>query len=470
MRKLVSDSLLLLSVVVWGGPSALAQTVIHSRTIATPTGEATGLFEVSGGVLTSIPTGLPSNNFPSLSLDGRFIWISGPDPQFPNEVSDDLWVFDRLTRQTRKVIDNDTTTQPDGSIFFALPLFSAQSPNNQLVVVATQLGSSPGGTTRSLMVHRASDGFDLDLVELGQGNAIDFFRAEFLGISWAPDGSVFASPGYINIVTNRGRPSAAVGIALFGFDAAINSFVRVGQLTTPRVFEAGADIVIETHAFPVFSPNGRRLAFFSVTYPDPLLVGPATTALCVVDVGGTNRTTLLTFNPGFYPVGLSWTADGSQLAFSIAEQLTIDGFHSPLPVWNTAVLRLISAAGGQPPVPVPGAPFGIFPNVDPNGVPQIGPGSAFVRGDCDGDGNACSGVSDALNLLSWLFLGNAKPPCLASCDTNGNGEADLTDAVFGLDFCFKGTAPPVAPFPACGAGTLPEDDVLGCEAPPAACR
>jgi hypothetical protein len=213
--------------------SSLAQTLIHTQTVNTPTGEATALFEVAGGVVTLIPTGLPSNNFPSLSFDGRFILISGTDPQFPNEVSDDLWAFGRVTRQTRRVINNETTTQPDGSIFFSLPLFSAMSPNNQLIVIATQLGTSPGGTTRALQVYRASDGFDLALVELGQGNAIDFFRSEFLGISWAPNGSVFASPGYVNVVTNTGRPTIAAGIVLFGFDATSNSYVRVGQMTTP---------------------------------------------------------------------------------------------------------------------------------------------------------------------------------------------------------------------------------------------
>ena len=86
--------------------------------------------------------------------------------------------------------------------------------------------------------------------------------------------------------------------------------------------------------------------------------------------------------------------------------------------------------------------------------------SRFLHGDCDGDGDACSGVNDALTLLSWLFLGRTTPPCLAACDPDGNGELELADAVYGLNFCFQGTDAPVAPFPECGTGT---DSTLGCE-------
>ena len=90
------------------------------------------------------------------------------------------------------------------------------------------------------------------------------------------------------------------------------------------------------------------------------------------------------------------------------------------------------------------------------------PDVSFLRGDCDGDGNACSGVGDALELLSWLFLGNAELSCRAACDPNGDGELELADAVYGLNFCFKGTDAPLAPFPVCGPGTK-ADAALGCE-------
>jgi hypothetical protein len=94
---------------------------------------------------------------------------------------------------------------------------------------------------------------------------------------------------------------------------------------------------------------------------------------------------------------------------------------------------------------------------------------AFIRGDCDGDGNACSGVNDALMLLGWLFRGDTLPPCVAACDSDASGEAELTDAVYGLDYCFKGTAEPPAPFPECGPGTE-TDAALGCVTQPGSCQ
>ena len=93
---------------------------------------------------------------------------------------------------------------------------------------------------------------------------------------------------------------------------------------------------------------------------------------------------------------------------------------------------------------------------------EIEPQVSFLRGDCDGDSSACSGVSDALELLSWLFLGRTAPPCLAACDPDGNGELDLADAVYGLNFCFNGAGAPVAPFPECGPGVR-TDTPLACE-------
>jgi Tol biopolymer transport system component len=214
-------------------------------------------------------------------------------------------------------------------------------------------------------VHQASDGFNVGIAEIGNGSAIDFFQSEFLGISWSPDGTVFASPAYVNVVTNTGRQTVAAGIVLFGFDPATLTYTRVGQMTTPQVIDTLAPgIIIETHAFPVFSPDGQRLAFFSITYPDPLLVGPATAELLTINANGTNRTSLLQFNPGFYPVGLSWTPDGNQLVFSIAEQVQSGGLHSPLPVPSTAVLRLVSASGGMP-SPIAEVPAGFFPSVVP---------------------------------------------------------------------------------------------------------
>ena len=92
----------------------------------------------------------------------------------------------------------------------------------------------------------------------------------------------------------------------------------------------------------------------------------------------------------------------------------------------------------------------------------------FLRGDCNGDGDT-RGVTDAVFLLGFNFLGKEKPPCQAACDVNGDGDIDgVTDAVYLLTFNFLGGPAPVDPFPGCGP--LPDGAKLTCETTPEACR
>jgi hypothetical protein len=95
----------------------------------------------------------------------------------------------------------------------------------------------------------------------------------------------------------------------------------------------------------------------------------------------------------------------------------------------------------------------------------------IVRGDCDGDGSACTSVNDAVILLNWNFLGARRPPCLAACDANADGEVrgQVGDAIYDLTFCFLGGPPPPPPFPECGE-LSDKDMALGCEMPPAVCN
>lgn len=73
----------------------------------------------------------------------------------------------------------------------------------------------------------------------------------------------------------------------------------------------------------------------------------------------------------------------------------------------------------------------------------------FKRGDCNGDGDT-SGVTDAVFLLEYNFIGGKKPPCLAACDMNGDGDKEgVTDAIYILEFNFLGKAPPPPPFLKC---------------------
>jgi hypothetical protein len=93
----------------------------------------------------------------------------------------------------------------------------------------------------------------------------------------------------------------------------------------------------------------------------------------------------------------------------------------------------------------------------------------FLRGDCDAGG--AIDLTDAVFLLLFNFAGGPMPTCLAACDSDGDGQATgaVTDAVYLLMYAFLGGSPPVQPFPACGPGTGPGDETLGCEVSQAGC-
>jgi len=92
---------------------------------------------------------------------------------------------------------------------------------------------------------------------------------------------------------------------------------------------------------------------------------------------------------------------------------------------------------------------------------------SFRRGDCNDDGTV--DISDAVCILTWLFLGGATPGCVAATDTNGDAGSDISDATFVLNHLFLGGLAPVMPYPDCGPGALPTDEAT-CEAPPNRCQ
>lgn len=57
-----------------------------------------------------------------------------------------------------------------------------------------------------------------------------------------------------------------------------------------------------------------------------------------------------------------------------------------------------------------------------------------IRGDVDRDGNL--NITDAINVLGFLFLTNAAPYCQPAADANDDGTVNITDAVQVLNYLF----------------------------------
>lgn len=65
---------------------------------------------------------------------------------------------------------------------------------------------------------------------------------------------------------------------------------------------------------------------------------------------------------------------------------------------------------------------------------------ASIRGDLDRNGDLS--LTDAIIILSFLFLGGDEPFCAPAADINSSGELDITDAIYLLDYLFLGGPPP----------------------------
>jgi len=79
----------------------------------------------------------------------------------------------------------------------------------------------------------------------------------------------------------------------------------------------------------------------------------------------------------------------------------------------------------------------------------------YRRGDANSD--RLRDVSDAVDVLAFLFNGTADLECLDAADMDGSGVLNVTDAIYWLGYLFLGGPPPPEPFESCGVS-----EKLGC--------
>ena len=86
--------------------------------------------------------------------------------------------------------------------------------------------------------------------------------------------------------------------------------------------------------------------------------------------------------------------------------------------------------------------------VDVSGLSLFTPELFFLRGDSNHDSQV--DISDAVSIISYLFLDGLAPQPGQAADTNADGALDLADAVYLLNFLYRGGPQPPAPFPQTG--------------------
>jgi hypothetical protein len=123
---------------------------------------------------------------------------------------------------------------------------------------------------------------------------------------------------------------------------------------------------------------------------------------------------------------------------------------SPLPC--TSTYQLVATISGRPCAGDLAPPCTVMGDC---------PSPPFRRGDTDD--NAAANLSDAVQILNFLFRGGTAPGCPDAADTDDSGMLNLTDAVFLLLHLFRGGEVPPAPGPTtCGVDPTSEDALGDC--------
>ncbi|MBI4604042.1 MAG: hypothetical protein HY721_18960, partial [Planctomycetes bacterium] len=159
---------------------------------------------------------------------------------------------------------------------------------------------------------------------------------------------------------------------------------------------------------------------------------------------------------------LPWVRLASQLDLVPGHTVELEAPNDALDDESYFLARSVYAAKGSPNAGDLTAWILEPPRTSPPDDPAaVGP---FLRGDCDGSGDVPGSINDAVASLQHCFLDKAVP-CRAACDTTGDGNpcTGVTDGLRILLYVFGGGEPPPAPFPACDVSRRPEDLELGCE-------
>lgn len=309
------------------------------------------LMEEIGGQVTQINTGFNEHNFISVSSDNLSVTFSSPDPVNSSGVppSSDIYSFNRATKQTRKIVNHTSDGSNPNSVQTYLPLSGVLSPNNQLIAYGVELtirqGLANPQSTRELNIARASDGFILANPTFGRGPVSDSFRGEFVGISWDPSGNSFVTPHYTTVLSTQGTSIDLP--AIVRFTSSGNGAWSKTVLTTPGYDNSNFPQSARTHIYPAISPSGAGLAFFSITWPDALGMSQGVISRVIVaNSNGTNPFVLTTFNQGWYPSGLAWSANGTQLYVGIAPQARFGTSLLPSADSAGSVIRAIDISTG----------------------------------------------------------------------------------------------------------------------------
>jgi len=249
-----------------------------------------------------IPVNLVTAEQPVWSRDGRLIAATGEVPEAQDQASRNIFVFDPMGAQLRKVTDLIVRRDPTGQIVELFePLFKAFSPDGQRLAF--------------VVFERVRGGVLLNVIGLG-GTALTFVGGgpiegfQGFGVDWSPRMSLLVVP-VSTVDWSSGLPVQVT--ALVVVEPVNDAFARglARQVTFPR----GSLDAIVSDVLPAFSPDGRQVAFVRLRMQGGITPGPVTSSIRVVNIDGTSEREVIAFPPGEVVSRVSWSGDGTRLVF-----------------------------------------------------------------------------------------------------------------------------------------------------------
>ncbi len=291
-----------------------------------------------------VPASLTEADWPMFSRDGLALSVSGRSLQRPSMYTANVFLLNPANGGVHQVTQLQDAVV-DGNSSYTLALYKAFSPDQRRMAVASYdsviVTGVGGSTTPMLRVYRM-DGFPLALVAMGSPHTLELHAGD--GVDWAPGREQILWPTAFRTATGY----TATGLFLYDAVTGADEAGRYRQITRHRagLLPDASGMFAEMDFQPAFSPDGRQIAYVrNVTVNNPF-TQPTFASLRVVNADGTNDREVLRFRQGLYVSRVTWSPDGTLLAFDLGNQLVSGGIPYPMMDRTTSTVHVLTLATG----------------------------------------------------------------------------------------------------------------------------